>query len=906
MSKDGTNANFTWSSFLGGEWSPYAQGRIDHPDYRKAMNSCLNGLPLETGAWQRRSGFREAGITRGAMNGIVRPFYMANNLPVYMELTWDSSASLSWLRFWSAPYGQVGPADGTIMPLSDAQDTIVAISTATPAVVQTTSAHSGWATGDYVTLYMKATGPVANAPTLQGRQFQITKIDSTHFSLVDALTNASVIGVSLNFTATGSDYISHISQIQMPFTSLAEVRAVRFVQANNLALILHQNHPSGGLFLTAMPPSTPVFTYVANVLGNVDGPYLDPPPGASQTGNGLGSVNNATSTPTFTITDGSYSFVSSDVGRQIRLWSMPAAWNGSTAYTKGEYVSLYNVQYVCTANNTGVLPPSDAAAWAIVPFLAQWFYGTITTVSSTSAAVVSLNGGVNTTNNGSVIDTYQLGAYTSGQYPSCGTYHEGRIWLGGAIAGRFDSSVAGFQSAPTGFVIGLTQEFVYNLFSPSTAYDQVLDESAISYLFEGTSNDQIYWMQPDQQGIQCGTLGGEWLIQASNINNVLSPTSIQAHRVTKYNCANIEPARTGIALIFIQALGRRVMEYIADAFTQRFSARHLNEFAKHLTTAGVREIAYQEELAPVVWVCNMDGSLVGCTYRRISQFATEPPLFTGWHRHEHGAGRSFQSICVGPNQAGTLDSLCAITEDTQSKNYIEIMLPLQDENAPLTSAWYVDAGLVPTITDNNTNTLTIYGAWSLGYIGQAASVWLAGLYCGEFVVSLNGTISVPYGSDPENLLTRLYLQESSVGAGTLGAATCDLGAGPGRYYVPCALGVAFASQGQLVRPQLPDQLRTEGGSGFGKAREVFRYAMLAANSISNTTVIGIDFSDMYNIIFYEADDNTATSRETMFSGIVTETLNTDFNYDNMICWSIAAPYPLTICALSGFVTAEDR
>ena len=38
------DAAYNQASFLGGEWSPYAQGRIDVPAYRMAMNICLNEI----------------------------------------------------------------------------------------------------------------------------------------------------------------------------------------------------------------------------------------------------------------------------------------------------------------------------------------------------------------------------------------------------------------------------------------------------------------------------------------------------------------------------------------------------------------------------------------------------------------------------------------------------------------------------------------------------------------------------------------------------------------------------------------------------------------------------------------------------------------------------------------------
>ena len=62
-------ASFAQVSFLGGEWSQRMQGRFDRPDYRTALNVCLNAFPTETGAWTRRPGSRFAATTRGGATG---------------------------------------------------------------------------------------------------------------------------------------------------------------------------------------------------------------------------------------------------------------------------------------------------------------------------------------------------------------------------------------------------------------------------------------------------------------------------------------------------------------------------------------------------------------------------------------------------------------------------------------------------------------------------------------------------------------------------------------------------------------------------------------------------------------------------------------------------------------------
>src|SRR5215813_14046466 len=126
-------ASYVKTSFLGGIWSKAMQGRTDRPDYSTAMNECLNSLPLEQGAWTRRSGTRFASWTRFALPGRVLPFDFRAASPYTMEFT------NSKLRFRS----------GTNLVETNDAKIVFSISSGNPAEV-TTSTNHGWSTFDQV------------------------------------------------------------------------------------------------------------------------------------------------------------------------------------------------------------------------------------------------------------------------------------------------------------------------------------------------------------------------------------------------------------------------------------------------------------------------------------------------------------------------------------------------------------------------------------------------------------------------------------------------------------------------------------------------------------------------------------------------------------------------------------
>ena len=170
------NSAAVQSAFSGGEWSPLARGRFDEPAYKTALAVCFNGLPIETGAWTRRPGTQYCGVTRNGAMGRVIAFDLEEDQPYNMEFT-DG-----FIRFWDGP---------TLVTTSDDQS-VVGISTATPAVVQTINPH-GWTTGN--TIYLKGLG--VGVPTLQNRSLVITVVDTFRFSLVDPLTQTAVDGATL-------------------------------------------------------------------------------------------------------------------------------------------------------------------------------------------------------------------------------------------------------------------------------------------------------------------------------------------------------------------------------------------------------------------------------------------------------------------------------------------------------------------------------------------------------------------------------------------------------------------------------------------------------------------------------------------------------------------------------------
>lgn len=757
------------TSFLGGEWSQSYQGRADNPRYSTAMNLCLNAHPIEEGAAVRRSGDRFVATTRSGAKGRSIDFAFSQSQPFSMIFT-DGH-----LQFIAGNSGLVMTPD---------PQGILAISTATPAVVHTAGAH-GWSSGDFVQVRAHDPARGGNMGILRNRQFIMTSTGTNTLSLADAITGAPIDGSTINFDPLdATSQIGRVLDIVTPYTagSWANINAVQFLNGTVPSIVLlHPTIQSQVLAAGFNPlaPLSPDFTgqfgiFTLTPSNFQDGPYLDPVPGSQATpsaktgiitftifytayssgttyGTGQyvtssgidyislvdGNVaNTPASSPAFWQRAGAGSavgpngFQSTDVGRLIRMYSTPPAWAIGTAYSVNDVVTYNGAFYIAIAAQTGKQPDAYLNDWLPSPASAVWSWGRITSVTSATVANVLILGPALLYT--STISTWRLGAYSnSTTWPSCGTFHEGRLWLGGAIGNRFDGSQSNdpFNMAPTG---------------PDGT---VADNNGITYTFNAEDINQIFWMAPDHLGIMCGTQGGEWLIQASQLNDPLTPTSIQAHRSTKNVCANTPARRANLGLIVVQGARRKLLEFMSDAFTGRFAARNLSEAAKHLTKSLIEEIAYVQELVPIIWARCGDGSLIGCTYKRESAFSSEAPTFFGWHRHKLGSGRVVESISSGPSVDGNLDTLCMVTNDPATNiRHVTYMGNVFQETDDIYHAAFVDDSVAPasavlTGSFGAETGVQYFGLWHLN--GKTVSVFAAGLDLGDFLVT-NGSITVPF------------------------------------------------------------------------------------------------------------------------------------------------------------------
>lgn len=273
-------------------------------------------------------------------------------------------------------------------------------------------------------------------------------------------------------------------------------------------------------------------------------------------------------------------------------------------------------------------------------------WGWLEITGYTSPTQVSAN--VRATLGGAAATTqWRLGAWSSGQgWPSCVTFHEERL--------TFANTPAQPQTI-WGSVSG-----DYENFAPTQADGIVGDDNALTFTISDDRVNAIHWMSAGRV-LAIGTAGGEFTMQASSLNEAITPSNVVVRRDTTRGVADMMPVRIGAAMLFAQRARRKLYEMAYSYEADSQLAPEMTLLAGHVTRARLREIVWQAEPWSILWCCLDDGSLAGFTYMRDQDV-------TAWHRHPiaggPAAGTSVTSLAVIPGDGQ--DELWLVVERTVS------------------------------------------------------------------------------------------------------------------------------------------------------------------------------------------------------------------------------------------------
>ena len=493
-------------------------------------------------------------------------------------------------------------------------------------------------------------------------------------------------------------------EVVTPYAT-ADLPQLKFAQSADVMYIVHPDYKPRQITRTG---------HDAWTITEVDfrrGPMLDPPfDGTTLTANGR--------TGTVTITASADTFVSTDVGRLVKLHEGFAEISVYTSATSVNAVVQNNADrraelmpsmtattisfHEGDPSATG-LEHNDRLQDTAAGFLDEGFKVgmKITITGSTSnnkssALIVSVTddtillspsvdlvdeaAGDSVTIVGDLEadDAFSLGAFsdTTG-YPACVSFFEQRL----VFANTLESPQTIFFSVAGDFTN----------FTAGTD-----DDDALTYTI-GSNQVNVIRYLTSSRALLVGTTGGEFVVRAGSIDAPISPTNTQIKKQASYGSADIQPITISNVALFVQRGKRKIRELVYNFDTDSYIAPDMTLLAEHITEGSIKEIAFQQEPDNVVWTVLENGKICGLTYRREEEVVA-------WHEHEMGGEYDngsqtydygfVESVATIPNESGEDEVyvLVARTIDGSTARYIERMKSIEF-GSNIEDAFFVDSGL---------------------------------------------------------------------------------------------------------------------------------------------------------------------------------------------------------------------
>lgn len=181
-------------------------------------------------------------------------------------------------------------------------------------------------------------------------------------------------------------------------------------------------------------------------------------------------------------------------------------------------------------------------------------------------------------------------------YPRTGEFYEQRLVLAGSPS--YPQTLWGSKTGLFfDFTIGTEDDDSYAFTLPSTGkINPITRMSAVSVLL-------------------MLTYGGEYTA-SGGVEKPLTPTNPQLKPRTRYGCNTVKPVQIGEELFYVTRTGKKVRAMSYNYTSDSFPSPNVTTLAEHITSAGVVDMAYQQEPDGRLWCVRADGLLATLTIDR--------------------------------------------------------------------------------------------------------------------------------------------------------------------------------------------------------------------------------------------------------------------------------------------------
>lgn len=213
-------------------------------------------------------------------------------------------------------------------------------------------------------------------------------------------------------------------------------------------------------------------------------------------------------------------------------------------------------------------------------------------------------------------------------YPRSVCFHEQRLWFGGTELQPntiWASAVGDYENFRRG----------------------AFDADSLAFTLAAQEGSAIQSMV-SQDSLVIFTQSEEWTASTSQ-QTIITPSNIFVRRQSRFGSAHKQAFLAANNLLFLQRGNRKLRQFTHGAAGGEGQASDLSVLAEHITLSGIKQLAFQQQPDPVVWMVRNDGVLLSMTY--------EPDQSViAWARHTSGTGL-FESVAVIYGADGDADQV---------------------------------------------------------------------------------------------------------------------------------------------------------------------------------------------------------------------------------------------------------
>lgn len=248
---------------------------------------------------------------------------------------------------------------------------------------------------------------------------------------------------------------------------------------------------------------------------------------------------------------------------------------------------------------------------------------------------------------------------TTGNYPTCGTLFQQRIWMG-----RTDEVINGLFASRSGSFRSFAEE------------DVVVDSSPIAQIIAGGVQEIRYIVAA--KDILVMTEEGEWGFDKGD-QGIITPSSGVISQ-GDWGTARVKPMKVGNTVVFVERSGRMVRDLGYDVASDGFGGIDLSAASDHLfETSEIVKACYSRKPHKIIFCILADGSAVAMSYDK------EQETF-GWSRHET-AGDFIDCISA---RDGDVDNiyLCVKRGEDYSLERLNMREVAYEQDGIFLDSWY--------------------------------------------------------------------------------------------------------------------------------------------------------------------------------------------------------------------------